>query len=141
MDKYNATLTITSVINNDEKIEFITEGAFYFKNGSYYILYDEKEEMGMANCLVTVKACEDKVSVSRKGDFSSKMLYKTGEASEFLYNTPYGRFPVILDTQKIYNNLSVMGGRLEIFYSVTIRDEENSHSLMIDVKSNIQKEE
>ena len=95
----------------------------------------------MANCLVTVKACEDKVSVSRKGDFSSKMLYKTGEASEFLYNTPYGRFPVILDTQKIYNNLSVMGGRLEIFYSVTIRDEENSHSLVIDVKSNIQKEE
>lgn len=137
MDKYNATLTITSVINNDENIELITEGAFYFKNGSYYILYDEKEEMGMANCSVTVKVRDGEVSVSRKGDFSSKMLYKTGEASEFLYNTPYGRFPVILDTQKIENNLSVMGGRLKILYSVTIRDEENSHSLMIDVKTNV----
>ncbi len=137
MDKYNATLTITSIINNDEKIEFLTEGAFYFKNGSYYILYDEKEEMGMANCSVTVKACDNEVSVSRKGDFSSKMLYKIGEASEFLYNTPYGKFPVILHTQKINNSLSVMGGRIEILYSVTIRDEENFHSLMIEVKSNI----
>ena len=136
MDKYNATLTITSVINNDENIELITEGAFYFKNGSYYILYDEKEEMGMANCSVTVKVSDKEVTISRKGDFSSKMLYKTGEASEFLYNTPYGRFPVILDTQKIENNLSVMGGKIEILYSVTIRDEENSHSLMIEVKSN-----
>lgn len=136
MDKYNATLTITSVINNDEKIELITDGAFYFKNGSYYILYDEKEEMGMANCSVTVKVSDKEVTISRKGDFSSKMLYKTGEASEFLYNTPYGRFPVILDTQKIENNLSVMGGKIEILYSVTIRDEENFHSLKIEVKSN-----
>ena len=39
-------------MNSDEseKIELVTDGSFYFKNGSYYILYDEKEEMGMANC-------------------------------------------------------------------------------------------
>ena len=138
MKNYNATLTITSVINSDEadKMEFVTEGAFYFKNGLYYILYDEKEEMGMANCSVTIKVSDSEVSISRKGEFSSKMLYKTGETSEFLYNTPYGRFPVILTTQEINNNLNVMGGRIEILYGITISNEENFHSLTVEVKAN-----
>lgn len=137
MKKNNATITITSVINSDEaeKTEFITEGAFYFKNGSYYILYDENEELGMANCSVIVKVSEDRASVSRTGDFASKMNYKAGEATEFLYHTPYGKFPVILSTQEIKNNLNVMGGRLEIIYSVTINSEENYHVLGIEVKT------
>ena len=138
MKNYNATLTITSIINSDEadKMEFVTDGAFYLKNGSYYILYDEKEEMGMADCAVTIKVSESEVNISRKGEFSSKMLYKTGEASEFLYNTPYGRFPVILTTQEINNNLNVMGGRIEILYGITISNEENFHSLTVEVKAN-----
>ena len=137
MKKINATITITSVINSDEaeKTEFITEGAFYLKNGSYYILYDEKEELGMANCSVIVKVSEDGASVSRTGDFSSKMYYKSGEATEFLYHTPYGKFPVILSTREIKNNLNVMGGKLEIIYSVTINNEENYHVLGIEVKT------
>ncbi len=138
MKKYNATLTITSVINSDEsdKMEFVTEGSFYFKNGSYYILYDETEEMGMADCCVTVKVGEEEVSVSRKGDFSSKMIYKKDMASEFLYHTPYGRFPLILTTQEINNNLSVIGGRLELLYCINIESEQNYHTLSIDVKTN-----
>jgi len=117
-------------------MEFVTDGAFYLKNGSYYILYDEKEEMGMADCSVTIKVSDSEVSISRKGEFSSKMLYKTGEASEFLYNTPYGRFPVILTTQEINSNLNVMGGRIEILYGITISNEENFHSLTVEVKAN-----
>ncbi len=137
MKKINATITITGVINSDEaeKTEFITEGAFYFKNGSYYILYDEKEELGMADCSVIVKVSENEASVNRTGDFSSKMYYKSGEVTEFLYHTPYGKFPVILSTQEIKNNLNIMGGRLEIFYSVTISNEENYHMLRIEVKT------
>ena len=137
MKKYNATITITGVINSDEseKTELVTEGAFYFKNGSYYILYEEKEELGMANCSVIVKVGDDEATVSRTGDFSSKMYYKTGEITEFLYHTPYGKFPVILSTQEINNNLSVLGGSLEILYSVTISNEENYHSLSIKVKT------
>ena len=98
-------------------------------------IYDEKEELGMANCSVIVKVSEDGASVSRTGDFSSKMYYKKGEATEFLYHTPYGKFPVILSTQEIKNNLNVMGGKLEIIYSVTINNEENYHVLGIEVKT------
>lgn len=142
MKKNNAIITITGIINYDEsdKTEFVTEGAFYFKNGVYYILYDEKEELGMANCSVIVKVSENEASVSRTGDFSSKMNYKAGEITEFLYNTPYGKFPVILSTQEINNNLSVMGGRLEILYSITISNEENYHSLSIQVKTEERRE-
>lgn len=138
MKKYNATLTITSVINSDEadKIEFVTDGAFYFKNNAYYILYDEKEEMGMANCSVTIKVSDSDVVISRKGEFSSKLVYKESEASEFLYNTPYGKFPVILTTEKITNSLNVMGGKIEILYGITISNEENFHSLTVIVKTN-----
>lgn len=137
MKKHNATVKITSVINSDEneKSEFVTDGAFYLKNGSYYILYEEKEEMGMADGTVTVKVSEDGVSVTRKGGFSSRMNYRTGTSYETLYNTPYGSFPIMISTREINENLNITGGRIEILYSVTISREENFHSLAIEVKA------
>ena len=127
---------MTSVITSDteDKLEFVTDGAFYFKNNSYYILYNETEEMGMAKCSVTIKVSDNEVTVSRKGEFSSKMLYKNASSSEFLYNTPYGSFPVVLSTEKIKNNLTVLGGVLELIYSMSISGEISSHLMKIAVK-------
>lgn len=134
--EYNATIKVKSIINDEKNdaIELVTEGNFYQKNGSFYILYDENEEMGMANCSVMIKVSEDEVSVKRKGDFSSKMIYKVGETNEFIYNMPYGAMSIILHTKDIKKHLNEDGGELSVCYTLTINQEESENKLNIRVK-------
>lgn len=134
--EYNATICVKSIINDekDDAIELTTEGNFYEKNGSYFILYNESEEMGMADCSVMIKVTEDKVTVKRSGAFSSKMIYKPGETNEFIYNMPYGEMMIILHTKEIKKDLNDDGGELKISYTLTIQGEDNENELNIRVR-------
>lgn len=134
--KDNATITI---INNSdafggEKMELVTVGGFYEKNGARYIMYDEKEEMGMADCSVMIKEADGEVTVSRKGAFMSKMRYCPGKATEFIYHMPYGNIPVILYTKKIKSCFDSNGGRLTLFYTLEMQGEIYEHSLSVKVR-------
>lgn len=136
MAKDNATITI---INNsdafgDDRMELVTPGSYYEKDGTRYIMYDEKEDMGMADCSVMVKVSDDEVTVSRKGAFSSRMRYCPGKATEFIYHMPYGNLPVILYTKKIRSEFDKNGGKLMLFYTITMQDEKFNHSMVIKVK-------
>lgn len=139
MEKNNATITIINRSDafGDEGMKIITVGGYYEKDNKKYILYDENEEMGMADSSVMVKVSSDEVVVSRKGVFNSKMLFKTGRTTEFMYHLPYGDMPVILHTKKINNNLCDNGGRLDLFYSLDMQGETFEHSMSIDVKADI----
>ena len=134
--EYNSTIRVKSIINKeaDEAIELITEGNFYEKNESFYILYDESEEMGMADCSVMIKVSENEVTVKRKGSFSSKMVYTPGQTNEFIYNMPYGSMPIILHTKEIKKELNEAGGELKVRYVLTIQGEDNENELNIRVR-------
>ena len=136
--KNNATIRVKSQRKlDDESIELVTGGAFYEKNGSWYILYEEKEEMGMANCNVMIKINDDGVIVTRKGDFSSKMVYKKGEATEFLYHMPYGTLPIILETRDINWSVNKSDAELIMTYFLSVNDENDENILKIKVISDI----
>ena len=115
-------------------MELVTPGSYYEKDGTRYIMYDEKEDMGMADCSVMVKVSDDEVTVSRKGVFSSRMRYCPGKATEFIYHMPYGNLPVILYTKKIRSEFDKNGGKLMLFYTITMQDEKFNHSMVIKVK-------
>ncbi len=136
--KNNAKISIKSMRDNDENdiIELVVDGGFYEKNGSWYIFYDEKEEMGMQNCSVMIKINEDKTVVTRKGDFYSKMEYKAGCSDEFLYNTPYGTMEMILKTHKNIYFFDQGGGKLELEYSIKFQNEQSKNTLTVSVCSN-----
>ncbi len=139
MEKNNATITIINRSDafGDDGMKLITVGGYYEKENKKYILYDENEEMGMANCSVMIKVTSDEVVVSRRGAFNSKMIYQQGKTTEFMYYMPYGDMPVILHTKKIENNLYDNGGNLNLFYSVDMQGETFEHSMSIEVKTDI----
>ena len=94
--------------------------------------------MGMADCSVTVKISDGKVTVRRNGDFSSKMVYKCGERTEFIYCTPYADFPVVIDTNDITFDSDEYKAELTINYSLNIQGEVSKHITVITAKINIQ---
>ena len=137
MEKNNATITIknSSDAFGDEGMQLVTIGGYYIKDDKYYILYNENEELGMADCSVMLKVSADEVVVSRNGSFNSKMIYQEGKTTEFMYHLPYGDIQVILHTKKIRNNLTKYGGSLQLIYSVDMQGEVFEHSMLVDVKT------
>ena len=136
MNKDNAELTIINDSDafGEERIELITDGAYYQKDGTTYIMYDEKAEMGMPNCSVTIKYDGTDVTVTRKGDFSSRMCYRPGKATEFVYQMPYGSIPIILYTKKLTARLDSSGGNLSIFYTVNMQNSDFEYSLRVKIR-------
>lgn len=138
LDKNNATIKIVSIIDgdNDDRIELVVSGGFYEKNSTFYIMYEEKKEMDMADCSVMIKVHDDEMTVTRKGEINSKMFYKSGKTSEFLYQVPYGTIPLVLNTKTVEHKLNDDGGIVELDYSLIIQQEEQFHRMSIEVKVN-----
>ena len=136
MNKDNARLTIINESDafGEERLELITDGAYFQKNGTTYIMYDENKEMGMPNCSVTIKYDGKDVLITRKGDFSSRMYYRPGKATEFLYQMPYGSIPVIIYTKKVNASLDSNGGSLNLYYTVNMQNSDFEYSLEVSVE-------
>ena len=139
MKKHNATISVKSEIvsgDDSDSIELLCDGDYYLQNGNFYILYDEKAEMGMAECSVRVKISDEQVTVSRIGEFSSKMIYKSGEQTEFIYYTPYSSFPIVIKTNDVECAFNEYGGKLTLNYSLDIQGEVSKHITSISAKIN-----
>ena len=115
----NATIKVVSSQESDglsDKIEFISEGGFYEKNGKFYITYKEHRDMGMGDSRVVLKVEQDAVTMRRMGDFRTIMVYKCGEITDFNYRTPFGEMSIKIKTEEAENGLSESGGLLRLTY-------------------------
>ena len=100
--------------NLNEDTELITEGRFYESNGKLYIFYSEEESEETSACTVMIVVDRKDVTISRKGEFGSKMHYCEGACEQILYHTPYGDIPLVLKTLKVENKLTERGGELNL---------------------------
>lgn len=140
--KENAQITL---INNqrrgddNEKIEFISTGNFYQKDGVFHITYKEHSEMGMGDSRVFLKVEPDKITMRRMGEFQTAMYYEVGRITEFIYRMPYGEMNIKIKTETIENNLTDEGGCVEFSYVLLMNGDEiyNHISLTIQVERSL----
>ncbi len=107
---------------NPEKIELITDGKFYRKNGIYYIIYQESSLTGMEGVTTTLKVEATKVTLIRNGDYSSQMIFECGEKHVGLYHVAGGSLTVSVNASNMRNTLTDDGGELEISYSIEVNN-------------------
>ena len=119
----------------NEETELITEGRFYESNGKMYMFYTEEETAETSACTVMIVVDKKQVTISRKGDFSSKMHYSEGECDQILYHTPYGDIPLVLRTIKVKNMLTESGGELNLQYKLSVNGENINNNLTITVNA------
>ena len=125
---------IQSIGGEEQETELITEGKFYKSGEKLYIFYQEEEGEETSASTVMIIIDKDRVTVSRKGDFSSKMNYCQGESEDILYHTPYGNMVFGLKTLKLENNMTESGGSLKVLYNLSIDSEVIVNDLNITVK-------
>ena len=114
-----------------EKTESMPSGDIVFEGKNAFISYTEESESGRITSEITVK--ENTVTVRRSGAIISEMVFSEGECHRSLYQIPPYSFDTVVNTKKIRNTLSKEGGRLDIFYTMSIGGQEKKVRMKIEV--------
>ncbi len=125
----------TNVDGEENTIELITEGKFYKKNETYYLVYDESEISGMEGSTTTLKIQDSKISMKRFGSNTSNLVFEKGKRHRTEYDTIYGDMVMEVVTNKMDVNISEIGkGSIKVAYRLNISDSiESSNHLSIDI--------
>ena len=99
-----------------DTLEFSTDGLFKLDGDVGCITYEESEITGLTGTRTSVFVMPDRIVVDRDGSLTSRMVFKEGEKSSFLYDTPFGSATLGIRTRKIRQNLDEHGGSVEIDY-------------------------
>ncbi|MGF7058929.1 DUF1934 domain-containing protein [Brassicibacter mesophilus] len=125
----------TNVDGEENTIELITEGKFYKKNGTYYLVYDESEVSGMEGSKTTLKIQDNIISMKRFGSNTSNLIFEKGRKHKTEYETVYGDMTMEVMTSKMDVDISDIGkGSINVAYRLNISESiESSNHLSIDI--------
>ena len=116
----DVVITIQSLIDygleDEDVIDFTTDGVYQIEDGVAHIAYLETEVTGLQGTRTSVKILPDKVIVDRRGGLTSRMEFSPGLKSSFLYETPVGMATMNMNTRSVRHRFGPAGGELEIDY-------------------------
>ena len=112
--------TEQTVDDSTDKIEFTTDARYGFRDGSYFISYDESKLMEVEGEIKTTLYVKPNASVvlQRKGAYNSRMVIEKGVRNNCLYATPNGEFSLGIFGEKVLVNLSDDGGNITMNYTI-----------------------
>lgn len=112
---------IQTVDGESDVTELYTQGSFYEKNGSYYIVYEESETTGYEGCRTILKIDgEEKINMMRKGAVKTNLLIEKDARNIGYYGLPEGDLTIGVSAQKLQSRLDDNGGEVYFKYALDI---------------------
>ncbi len=110
----------------DYPIQFMTVGNLSYKNPNEILLeYQESqqdEETGeIMKADISLSLREGRITMERKGDFSSTMVFKKGQRYEGIYRTPYGNMDMAVFTREAACRFGRSEGNMHLKYQLHIQ--------------------
>ncbi len=86
-----------------ENLDTSTEvkAEYYFRNGSHYVIYEEKEEGFTQENKCMLKVNDRYVELTKKGLVRSYMVFEEGKLHMTEYHTPFGMVLLGVRTQRV----------------------------------------
>jgi uncharacterized beta-barrel protein YwiB (DUF1934 family) len=124
-----------TVDSEEEQLEFVTEGKYYVKGDSVYLLYDESEFSGMEGCTTSLKITGGHIKMKRYGDsigLDTEIVFEKGKRFKGYYDTPYGSVEMEVLTNDVVNRIEKNAGRgtLNIDYHISLRGLSEGRSIL-----------
>lgn len=104
--------------SNSDKIEFITKGNFFEKEGKYYLKYDEEHDDEKVS--TTIKIENNKVTILRFGETNTQMTIEKGKKHFNYYETPAGAFTIGVYSDKVDIDIDENKGKIKLNYDVEL---------------------
>lgn len=84
-----------------DKVEIVTVGDYYKRNGKHYVVYEEVTEGFVQPTKNRLKFSEHMLELSRNGLVNVHMVFQEDKKNLTNYNTPFGQILIGIDTKKI----------------------------------------
>lgn len=112
--------------NEEEQLEFMTEGKYFEKDDSVFLQYKESEFSGMEGCTTSLMITGEKIMMRRFGDsitLDTEIEFEKGKRFKGFYDTPYGSIEMEVLTNSIVNNINRPEGKgsLNIDYHISLK--------------------
>lgn len=105
---------------------------FAERGGVMRISYGEQSDSGEIKTDITL--ADGRVRVHRSGAIESDFLFIEGQRTSSLYKIPPYSFDAEINTKKIRNNLTRLGGKLTIIYDMTVGGAEKNVRMTITLE-------
>lgn len=114
-----------------DKVEFVTQGDLFEKNGKYYLKYTEMMNKDEEPFKTTMKIENNKVTILRYGEVNTQMVLETGKKNVNYYETPYGALLVGVTADTMSLDIGEHKGCIKLNYDVEINNELSSRNNII----------
>jgi uncharacterized beta-barrel protein YwiB (DUF1934 family) len=85
----------------NEPLELITPGEYYYRNNTHYLLYDEVMEGYAKPIHNMIKIRPDMMEVRKKGVIDVQMIFERDKKNIAFYRTPYGTMEMEIAATKV----------------------------------------
>jgi len=127
--------TQRDVQGEESRIELITAGHYYEKNGVQYIVYQDSEVSGLEGTKNMLKVYDEYVVLVRMGSVKQRQEFRLGTKSFSTYVTPYITMDMGILTQNIDLDLSAPAKNIHIRYELEINGQwQSTNTLSISVR-------
>ena len=83
-------LQLMETDDEQEPIEIVVPGQYYFRNGSHYLRYEEMLYDSAQTTVNYIKMSSEGVEIRKQGQVNVHMVFEQGKKNKTFYNTPYG---------------------------------------------------
>ena len=104
----------------DETVEFVTDGFLFRNNGVFVLDYEESELTGLEGVHTRVTAEPGRILLDRSGSLESRMVFEKNQRHLALYEAPGGVFTVGTVAMSVSHELCELGGRISLDYRLEI---------------------
>ena len=135
-------IDVNEMENNDEPIETISTGNYFFKNGKHYLLFEEVSEgvPGVTKTQIKIKG-EDSLEVLKRGVSNAHMIFATKRKNRSYYETPYGQLNLGIFTRNIKIDEKEDNINIKVEYALDVNYEPLAEcTIRINVKPKGSKE-
>lgn len=131
-NEYRIIVSNKQTIDNEtDTVEEIAYGSYCEKGGKQYILYKTENDGDKISSVI--KLDQNGITIKRSGSINSSMVYRVGEKKNFLYEIPYGKIEMEIETHRIISNLDKTGGTIELVYTLSVQGEKYFNDMKITV--------
>lgn len=107
--------------DDEDSVEFVTDGTYYKDHDRYVIAYEESEMTGMAGSRTKLTVEGDRcVTMTRSAPAQSQLIIERGVRHQCHYDTGAGAMTIGVCGDRIVSTLDDNGGMLEFAYSLDI---------------------
>ncbi|MDO5797746.1 MAG: DUF1934 domain-containing protein [Eubacteriales bacterium] len=109
--------------DEQEPIEIVVPGQYYFRNGSHYLRYEEMMDDSAETTVNYIKMSQDGVEIRKQGQVNVHMVFEQGKKNKTFYNTPYGTLQMGIAATGLELKESEDGIQMKVDYALDMNEE------------------